>query len=967
MNPVGWKRLVAGYPWYTGDGSFKLSAYSEFMPPPHIGCSPLGEIDAFLFSDNDLYGWKISEIEEEYELKPGIEHIGNQLLKRIINLGKGHTEHHIAGHGNQNLTDNPYWPSELSEQAGKLDHERYVVFLSSMLSRTQDDKGRVNWTFFGSSIHGPEYAFWNSFYSAPGIENKSEDSVSFIRKIITNAYGEKLADNYSLEKVGFGILKSDENSILPEWTKPFLLSDGSSFDKVKYILTFRPFGNLPAEVKELYFKGKLCLLPFPGSLVFWGMPTYLKLKEQLPLAEQIPLLKLVVRNRGLGGLRVMQAGWLHEHHPDNNNIVIQKELLHEHYHRTHRWERIHRHQDELSLEPRVERLVKVLFSTDLESIGLYDKPLARNSHIWTKDFELLLNGPVSTKNDLLKAETRILKGGLFGFRFYYPPMHVGPHEVFWHRPIVGYLSFSSNEIEILPESLTGIITAYHKDDTEYNNPVELWPRLLQRKNYMAAIKDFHTRHDHYAHQTTLNLHSLFDSWEMMGEKPIPRSLAHRLLNLSKHKTLQQWIDELTIHSHDMEVGKKMQSVVEKMLEPEHPVTFPTPITYEVTQKRAFEESWWNDINFLAHGQFINKDNADCVQDDATLDHLRHHHRDLEKLGDYLIKRHKDNITQFEMEGKAFCGELPFKWTTDFDFSAFGGWKRNQEGHTYERNILVIIPGKNRKEAVVLGDHYDTAYMEDIFEKGRGGTGARLSANGADDNYSATATLLQAAPIYLQLAKEGKLERDIWLLHLTGEEFPSDCMGARNFCQKVVEKTIKLHLDNDSTIDLSETKVVGVYVMDMIGHNKDSDQNIFQISPGKSVKSMKLALHAHLANEMWNENAHHWNRSNSRMHLQNGKRSADGTTIPEMAHHLALEGEVRNHYNPHSSIFNTDGQIFSDVGIPVVLFMENYDIHRTGYHDTKDTMENIDLDYGSAFAAIAIETVARVASLNEEDN
>ena len=43
-------------------------------------------------------------------------------------------------------------------------------------------------------------------------------------------------------------------------------------------------------------------------------------------------------------------------------------------------------------------------------------------------------------------------------------------------------------------------------------------------------------------------------------------------------------------------------------------------------------------------------------------------------------------------------------------------------------------------------------------------------------------------------------------------------------------------------------------------------------------------------------------------------------------------------------------------------MENYDINRTGYHDSKDNMTNIDLDYGAAVAAIAIESVARVASL-----
>ena len=75
---------------------------------------------------------------------------------------------------------------------------------------------------------------------------------------------------------------------------------------------------------------------------------------------------------------------------------------------------------------------------------------------------------------------------------------------------------------------------------------------------------------------------------------------------------------------------------------------------------------------------------------------------------------------------------------------------------------------------------------------------------------------------------------------------------------------------------------------------------------------------------------------------------------------ALEA-IRVEWEPRSALFNTDGQIFSDLGIPVVLFMENYDINRSGYHDTQDTMKNIDLDYGAALAAIAIETVARVAT------
>ena len=83
----------------------------------------------------------------------------------------------------------------------------------------------------------------------------------------------------------------------------------------------------------------------------------------------------------------------------------------------------------------------------------------------------------------------------------------------------------------------------------------------------------------------------------------------------------------------------------------------------------------------------------------------------------------------------------------------------------------------------------------------------------------------------------------------------------------------------------------------------------------------------------------------------------------LAQHPQLRGEVRPQIDPHSTLYNTDGQIFSDAGVPAVLFMENYDINRHGYHDSHDTMENIDLDYGSALAAIAIETVARASAFS----
>jgi hypothetical protein len=314
-----------------------------------------------------------------------------------------------------------------------------------------------------------------------------------------------------------------------------------------------------------------------------------------------------------------------------------------------------------------------------------------------------------------------------------------------------------------------------------------------------------------------------------------------------------------------------------------------------------------------------------------------------------------------MEGKAFVGDLPFQWQTDFDFSWMGGWLHNQEGHMHERDILVVIPGRDRGRAVIMADHYDTAYMVDCYDPTYGGFGARLAAAGADDNHSATAALMLAAPIFLEMSKAGQLGCDVWLVHLTGEEFPSDCLGARHLSQLIVEGCVKARLPGGKQKDLSKVRIQGVYVLDMVAHNNDKERDIFQIAPGTIRQSLWLAEQAHRATEAWNAATAVWNRKPSRRGKGRAQRSPSGDRIPDVAEHLPVRGEVRLPINPRSTLYNTDGQIFSDAGIPVVLFMENYDIDRSGYHDTHDTMKNIDLDYGSAVVAIAIEAVARAAT------
>jgi hypothetical protein len=473
---------------------------------------------------------------------------------------------------------------------------------------------------------------------------------------------------------------------------------------------------------------------------------------------------------------------------------------------------------------------------------------------------------------------------------------------------------------------------------------------------------------HRDHQIALNAFKLMTVWDFLGKRRLPWDFARHITVIPKDQTLEQWLEQVANQNSPTSYGFLLYHTLRLIIAPRNDLALsplPEPITYPYTATRNFEVEYWKTIARLATGRFINKDNADCVRDPATQKLLKHKKRDLDALGDWLLAYYRKLIARHGMRGKALAGELPFQWRTDFDYPWMDGWRANQLGTMRERNLLVVIPGKDRGRAMIMADHYDTAYMEDLYYKEKGGNLARVAAAGADDNHSATAALMLAAPIFLKLSRAGKLNCDVWLVHLTGEEFPSDCMGARDLAQSLVEGTLKLHTSVNNMHNLSKVKIEGVYVMDMIAHNRDRDRDEFQISPGLSRQSVWLAYQAHLANMIWNAHAEKWNHKLARRHCTAGRRSKDGIAIPDIARHPQLRGEIRLPGDMRSSIFNTDGQIFSDAGIPVVLFMENYDINRVGYHDTHDNMTNIDLDYGAAVAAIAIESVARMATESAE--
>ena len=415
----GWHKLVDGYPWFEGDGRYPLPAYSEFMPPPRLGRTPYGDIDPALFSAEDPYGWYVSEREEEFELKPGLLNIAHQVMNHLLKLGRGLPEPTITGHDNLNLLNNPYWPPELAAWTGKLSHERYVSFLPLVLSRTQDDKGRLLWTFFGGSEQGPERVFWKSFFTAPGQEMPEEEALAFFVRLLSNAYGEDIHQPSQLQAAGFYILPSGpdqhfaalESKDLPSWSAPFIIDESASIDHVHYLLTFRPFSRLPVLVKEAYLAGKLNLLPFPGSLVFWGMPTYLRLQEQLPQATQVALLSLVARHGGIGGVRVPQHGWIYDPRFGVTTAEFHHELLAPTHVRTSRWDRIHRFEDELSVNSRTEKTSKCCSALTLRSWAFTISPWRATARSGRASSTCCWMGRAPRKRKFIELKPLLLKVG----------------------------------------------------------------------------------------------------------------------------------------------------------------------------------------------------------------------------------------------------------------------------------------------------------------------------------------------------------------------------------------------------------------------------------------------------------------------------------------------------------------------------------------------------------------------------
>jgi hypothetical protein len=729
---------------FTGRGRFPLRAYSEFMPPPYVGLKPYApgrRFEACTARATDDLVLDVTEYEQREELGPGLARIASLVVTQIAKLARGTT--HLLSQAL--LEDNPAWPAALRDLAKRdaFREDAFAIALSLALSRTQDDKGNVRWTLFGCSDEGNSKPFWASF--ADG------DDARFARLVAWMAGG-------AIEPGTLRVVpRADEE--LPAFAKAIALGADEPLDAVRTVFTFQPFAHLPPAVTRAFLERKVKLLPSPGSLAFFEHAGYASLARSLPRAKQIPLLHLFPRVEGGYAMRIPQSGWLDEHDAGHDGFSGGHRVVSSIV-RTHRWQRVERDEPTATDCAFADKVSVALFSTAPDDVGLYGKPMARNAQVWTDEYALVLDGPRAERNAIEKAARSLHAEKRFGYRFYYPPMRAGGRELFWHLPLVARLPPGAQKTERYEtEAPLGYVTA----EAPSKETVVLSPRLLDRRWHVGAASLFPKDPGHARNTQSHNVRKLLEFAEMLG--PLNATFARALVQAPKHATLDEVLSRWLEIGRDPEETRALVAAVRAAVRPDEPAG--RALTFAETATRDYEERLWKTIAALSEGTLSRKENADPIPGNqgktggaaarkAGLEASQQ--TDLERLGGHLHGRHEDAIRRHGMLGKADVRDHVFRWETDFEFAWSEGWKRSQaKARGGERNIVVRIPGRRRDEAVIMADHYDTAYMEDVYEEDRGGDGLRAAAQGADDDASGTAALLLAAEVLLPLAREGKLE------------------------------------------------------------------------------------------------------------------------------------------------------------------------------------------------------------------
>ena len=483
---------------------------------------------------------------------------------------------------------------------------------------------------------------------------------------------------------------------------------------------------------------------------------------------------------------------------------------------------------------------------------------------------------------------------------------------------------------------------------------------------MAAATLFTQADDPRPQQTARNCRKLLVARGTLGGRPLPRSFARRLLTAARAR--RRW----TSGSMPCPAGRTTPRAAmaggraaPRASNPSRPMRAGT----RAAHVRAHGAEG-------VRGRLLERDGHALGQADSRTGTMptasatrppdgrsKHDRRDLETAGRLPARVPHPGDHGRRDAGPCWPGTCRFTGAPTSPSPGRTAGCRNQGAEPRERDLIVDHPRpRSRSRAVIMADHYDTAYMEDRYRENTTRSGPRLAAPGADDNGSATAAPAAGRPLparaeprrparLRRLARPPDRARSspptawvpaTWPSAWSKGHWRSACPAAGRHDLSGVAGRRRLRPRHGGPRQPTPP-----------GRLPDRSRRQSRVvSPGAGGPHGQRSL----------ERRRPRAGIDTRPAAAPARRRAAAapTALPPIARHPLLHGEVRPHDDPRSTLFNTDGQIFSDAGIPVVLFMEDYDIDRTGYHDSRDTMAGIDLDFGAALVAIAIEAVARAA-------
>ena len=225
-----------------------------------------------------------------------------------------------------------------------------------------------------------------------------------------------------------------------------------------------------------------------------------------------------------------------------------------------------------------------------------------------------------------------------------------------------------------------------------------------------------------------------------------------------------------------------------------------------------------------------------------------------------------------------------------------------------QNLIVRIPGKtNPEEKILLTAHFDSI----VVREGN----ALQYAPGADDNATGTAVLLQAVKYFANQP----FEKTIEIIFFSGEE--EGLHGSRAYLE-----------------DHSTETILAVINVDMIGYDSNSD-SCMEIHAGLNQASQNIAFALQQTNVQYN---------------------------------LGLQTEILT----TNATDRSDHASFWAKNIPAVLLVENFFDTATSdlcniadpnpyYHQSLDTIKNINIDYIQRIAQMVLLTTADLAIPIEE--